>query len=101
MEFENDLMKKKGKQMRTVWDIPNNKGREEIKHGKIPSQKPIQLFTRMILSSSKPKNVCLIPFGGSGSECVAALRAKRHFIAFENNDEHYKIADARIKAEKH
>ena len=97
MEFSNDLIKKKGKQMRTVWDIPNNKHRSEIKYGKIPSQKPISLFMRIIESSSHKSDLCVIPFSGSGSECIAAIKTHRKFIAFENNKNHYDIAIKRIK----
>ena len=100
MEFANDLIKKKGKQMRTVWDIPNNKPRIEIKFGKIPSQKPVALFRRMIEATSKSNDLCLIPFSGAGSECVATIQTKRNFIAFEKNSKHFEIASKRIKAEK-
>ena len=99
MEFSNDLMKKKGKQMRTVWDIPNNKPSEETKHGKVISQKPVALFERILNATSKKNQVCLIPFCGSGTECIAAIRTKRNFIAFENNKEHYNIASKRIRDE--
>jgi len=99
MEFSNDLMKKKGKQMRTVWDIPNNKPSEETKHGKVVSQKPVALFERILNATSKKNQVCLIPFCGSGTECIAAIRTKRNFIAFENNKEHYNIASKRIRDE--
>ncbi len=99
MEFSNDLMKKKGKQMRTVWDIPNNKPSEETKHGKVISQKPVALFERILNATSKKNQVCLIPFCGSGTECIAAIRTKRNFIAFENNKEHYNIANKRIRDE--
>ena len=99
MEFSNDLMKKKGKQMRTVWDIPNNKPSEETKHGKVTSQKPVALFERILNATSKKNQVCLIPFCGSGTECIAAIRTKRNFIAFENNKEHYNIANKRIRDE--
>jgi len=97
MEFEYDLIKKRGKQMRTIWDIPNNKNKNEIKYGKIPSQKPVTLFTRMIMATSRVGDLCLIPFCGSGSECIAALKTNRDFIAFENNPRHYEIALNRIK----
>jgi DNA modification methylase len=100
MEFSNDLMKKKGKQMRTVWDIPNNKHKDEIKYGKVASQKPVALFERIINATSKKNDVCLIPFCGGGSECIASIRTKRKFIAFENNKEHYDISVKRIRAEK-
>jgi len=99
MEFQNDFMKKKGKQMRTVWDIPNNKPKDETYYGKVASQKPVALFERIINATSKKNDVCLIPFCGGGSECIAAIRTKRKFIAFENNDEHYNISMKRISAE--
>lgn len=100
MEFSNDLMKKKGKQMRTVWDIPNNKPKDEIKYGKVASQKPVILFERIINATSKQGDLCVIPFCGGGSECIAAIRTKRDFIAFENNKEHHDISTRRIKGEK-
>jgi site-specific DNA-methyltransferase (adenine-specific) len=38
--FDGDQFKNAGKQMRTVWDIPNNKTKEELALGKHPTQKP-------------------------------------------------------------
>ena len=99
MEFSSDNIKKKGKQMRTVWDIPNNKPIDERKFGTIPSQKPISLISRMILSSTYKNTICLIPFAGAGTECISALRCGRKFIAFENNNNHYKLMINRIKGE--
>ena len=42
-----DLMKEAGKQMRTVWDIPNNKSKEEMKFGSHPTQKPLKVSVNM------------------------------------------------------
>ena len=100
MEFKNDLIKKKGKQMRTVWDIPNNKTKSELKFGKVASQKPVSLFERIINATSKKNDVCLIPFCGAGSECIAAIQTGRNFIAFENNKEHREISMKRIRSAK-
>ncbi len=96
--YPEDNLKKPNKQMRTVWDIPNNKTREELQFGKHPTQKPVRLTKRMIAISSKPGNICLIPFGGSGSECVAAKELERHFISFETNREYIDIAQKRLDA---
>ena len=82
--------------MRTVWDIPNNKERSEIRHGKHPTQKPIRLLMRMLRLSAKPGQVCIIPFGGAGSECVAAIKSNLHFIAFETDLKYIQIAQHRI-----
>ena len=63
-----DLMKPEGKQMRTVWDIPNNKEARELKYGKHPTQKPLSVCKRIISISSKPGDMVLVPFAGAGSE---------------------------------
>jgi site-specific DNA-methyltransferase (adenine-specific)/adenine-specific DNA-methyltransferase len=44
--------------------------------------------------------VILVPFGGSGSECVAAKAAGRHFIGFELNPDYIAIAESRLSATK-
>ncbi|OJI07168.1 MAG: site-specific DNA-methyltransferase [Candidatus Micrarchaeum sp. ARMAN-1] len=97
--FPEDSLKKYGKQMRTVWDIPNNKTSEELKYGKHPTQKPLRICERIILASTKEKDTILVPFCGSGSECVAALKLDRHFIAFEIDPVYVAVANKRIEQE--
>ena len=91
-----DLLKEKGKQMRTVWDIPNNKKREEIEFGKHPTQKPIRLLTRMIQISADKGHVLLVPFAGAGSDCVAAKELGIRFLAFENDPQYVDICRKRL-----
>jgi site-specific DNA-methyltransferase (adenine-specific) len=91
-----DLLKQKGKQMRTVWDIPNNKNREEIKFGKHPTQKPLKVCERIISLTSKEGDLVLSPFSGAGTECVAAKRLNRHYIGFEIDPNYVKIAGERL-----
>lgn len=93
-----DQLKAPGKQMRTVWDIPNNKEREEIRFGKHPTQKPIRLLRRMIKLSAKPEQICLVPFAGAGSECVAAIEEGLHFSGFESDPTYVEIACSRLKS---
>lgn len=100
MHFPEDLLKKSGKQMRTVWDIPNNKNAEELKFGSHPTQKPLRITERIILATSKPKDIILIPFCGSGTECIASLKLDRNFISFEIEDKYIKIANQRIENQK-
>ena len=94
--FEGDNLKTPGKQMRTVWDIPNNKKREELQYGKHPTQKPIRVLDRMIRLSSKEGDLMLTPFAGAGSECVAAKASGRNYIGFEIEEEYYKISIERL-----
>lgn len=94
--FEGDELKAQGKQMRTVWDLSNNKKREELQYGKHPTQKPIKILTRMIKLSSHPNDIMLTPFSGAGSECVAAKMTGRHYIGFEIEKEYCDISEARL-----
>lgn len=97
-KFPEDLLKQYGKQMRTVWDIPNNKEKSELLHGKHPTQKPLRILRRMILSTTKKGDICFTPFSGVGSECVAAKELGRQYIGFEINKEYYDISINRLNA---
>jgi len=94
--FPEDQLKKVGKQMRTVWDIPNNKNEIERRFGTHPTQKPLRLCQRMIIASSRFGDLVLVPFGGTGSECIAAKLHGRDFIGFEIDAKYYEIAQARL-----
>lgn len=91
-----DQMKLAGKQMRTVWDIPNNKGRDELKYGKHPTQKPLSVCKRIISLTSKPGDLILSPFSGAGTECVAAKELERHYLGFELEKEYADISKKRL-----
>ena len=95
-EFAGDGLKSPGKQMRTVWDLSNNKKPDELKYGKHPTQKPIKVLSRMIKLSSRPGDIMLTPFAGAGSECVAAKMTGRHYIGFETEEEYCKISEERL-----
>jgi site-specific DNA-methyltransferase (adenine-specific) len=93
-----DCLKEQGKQMRTVWDIPNNKKPEEIQFGKHPTQKPVRLLTRMLEISAKEGDILLVPFAGAGSECIAASKLDIRFLAFENDPKFVKICEKRLES---
>ena len=95
---DSDKLKERGKQMRTVWDIPNNKEREELRFGKHPTQKPLRVCRRIVKISSKPGDVVLAPFAGVGSECVAAKELGRRYIGIELEKEYVDIAKKRLSA---
>jgi DNA modification methylase len=97
-DFSDDGLKAPGKQMRTVWDLPNNKPRREQAHGKHPAQKPIRLARRLIQLSAHPGDLCLVPFAGSGTECVAAGEEGLHYMGFETDPNYVAIAQARLSA---
>ena len=76
------------------WDIPRENSRsKERAYGPPhhPSMKPLRICEKLVLAHSSAGEVVLIPFGGSGSECVAAVHARRRVIAFENDKEYYDL----------
>lgn len=96
MSCSGEVSKEAGKQMRTVWDVPNNKERREIAYGKHPAQKPLRLLKRMLEISAKPGQLLLAPFAGSGSECVAAKELGIHFLGFEDDPAYFNICEHRL-----
>ena len=97
LSLSGDTLKEPGKQLRTVWNIPNNKQRRELAHGKHPAQKPLRLLKRMLEITSKPGDILLAPFAGSGSECVAAKEMGLHFLGFETNPGYIAICRERLE----
>lgn len=51
-----------------------------------PTEKPVALLERLIEMSTKPGDLILDPFSGSGSTSVAAQRLGRNSLAFENDE---------------
>jgi len=95
--FPNDFIKKDGKQMRSVWSIGTPK-LEEKKFGKHPTQKPVELLKRIVLSSTNKKDVVLDPFCGSATTGVVALSYGRKFVGIDQEQKYLKnIASKRLK----
>jgi len=94
--FKEDGLKKPGKQLRTVWDIPNNKRRIELEFGKHPTQKPLRLIERMLLISAIRGGRLIVPFLGSGTDVVAGLAHDMDCEGFEVDLEYFDLACRRI-----
>jgi site-specific DNA-methyltransferase (adenine-specific) len=94
--FPEDKLKEEGKQLRTVWDIPNNKEKSELAFGTHPTQKPQRLLDRVILVSAIKNGNLLVPFSGSGTEIIAGLKYDMHITAYENNKDYYNFSIKRI-----
>lgn len=97
-DYPEDSIKHAEKQMRTVWDIPNNKKRHELEYGKHPTQKPIRVVSRILDICAKQNSKVLVPFCGAGTECVAAKERGLDFLGFELEQNYIDIAIARLNA---
>src|SRR5215469_383362 len=89
-------------QMRSDWTIALCTGEERLKGGdgkKLhPTQKPEALLGRVILASSRPDDLVLDPFCGSGTTGAVAKRLGRRFIGIEREKAYAAAAQARIAA---
>jgi modification methylase len=89
-------------QMRSDWTLPLCTGEERMKDAQgakaHPTQKPEALLHRVILASSKPGEIVLDPFFGTGTTGAAARRLGRRYIGIERDPEYARIAETRIAA---
>ena len=102
--FNYDAMKalNEGLQMRSDWLIPLCTGGERLKTAAgekaHPTQKPEALLHRVLVASTRPGDVVLDPFFGTGTTGAVAKRLGRHFIGIEREPEYRAAAEARLAA---
>jgi modification methylase len=88
-------------QMRSDWHIPLCGGPERLKRdGKKahPTQKPEALLHRVLLASTRPGDLVLDPFFGTGTTGAVAKRLGRRCIGIERDRAYAKLARERIAA---
>ena len=73
---------------------------KDPKEGLHPTQKPLALIQRLVLTYSNEGDTILDNCMGSGTTAVACIKEKRHFIGFELNKQYYDKACQRIDAEQ-
>jgi site-specific DNA-methyltransferase (adenine-specific) len=79
---------------KSVWDFPAVSARQ-VGH---PAPFPEELPRRLIELYTFLDDVVLDPFCGSGTTCLAALKAKRYHIGYEINPEYLRLAKERLQA---
>ena len=105
-QFNYDSMKMLNEdlQMRSDWTLPICNGQERLKDkaGKKihPTQKPENLLSRVILATTKPNDVILDPFFGTGTTGAVAKRLGRHYIGIEQDTTYAENAKNRVSAIK-
>lgn len=85
-----------GAKPKDVFEIPVlcNGTREKTAH---PTQKPEALLEKLLLAASRPGDIVLDPFSGSGTTLVVAERLGRYWIGCENNREYASLFLKRIR----
>ena len=88
-------------QMRSDWEFPICGGAERLKKGGVkvhPTQKPEALIYRILLACTKPGDVVLDPFFGTGTTGAVAKRLGRRWIGIEREGDYIEAAQERIAA---
>jgi site-specific DNA-methyltransferase (adenine-specific) len=70
------------------WSMPENTDH--------PTQKPEKLLAKILLASTRPNDVVLDPFGGSGTTAVVAQKLHRNFVLIEREEEYCLWAQKRL-----
>ena len=96
--FNYTLMKEinNNKQMKDVWTTSLTKPSEK-KCGKHPTQKPLEILDKIILASTKEKDLILDPFCGSSTTGISAVRLNRRYIGIDNEKEYIELSIRRYK----
>ncbi|MBF96890.1 MAG: Modification methylase DpnIIB [Alphaproteobacteria bacterium MarineAlpha9_Bin4] len=100
--FNYHTMKKmnNNKQMRSDWSLKVCQGKErlknEFKKTLHSTQKPEQLLERIVLASTRPGDLILDPFFGTGTTGAVCKKLGRNFIGIEKNSLYMKAAKQRI-----
>ncbi len=77
---------------KSIWTFPSDSARR-VGH---PAPFPIELPYRLIQLYTYQEDIVLDPFCGSGTTCLAAIKTKRHYIGYDNNQDYVKLAETRI-----
>jgi modification methylase len=89
-------------QMRSDWSFPICGGGERLKDDAgdkaHPTQKPEALLYRVLLATTKPGDVVLDPFFGTGTTGAVAKRLGRRWIGIEREAKYIRVARERIAA---
>ena len=95
MKMANDEL-----QMRSDWTFPLCTGEERLKDENgakaHPTQKPEALLHRVLLASTRPGDLVLDPFFGTGTTGAAARRLGRRYVGIERETEYVELARERI-----
>ena len=86
-----------GRMAGDVWSFPTLAGRrfrdEKVNH---PTQKPLALTNRIVEHFSEPNSLVVVPFAGSGTECLSAIQHGRHYWGAEIKSEFVTLAKDRL-----
>lgn len=94
-DWPEDKLKKPNLQMRSVWSMGTPRP-DEKKHGKHPTQKPLDLLKRIVLASTNEGDVVLDPFSGSSTTGIASAMHGRKYIGIDMEKNYLELSKKRF-----
>lgn len=85
-----------GKQLRNMWSMPYTPASEKLL-GTHPTQKPLALLTRMVRIWTRPEDLVLDCFLGTGTTAVASEALGRKWVGIEKDEKYAAITKKRLK----
>jgi len=89
-----------GKLWDDVWQIPRLTGTCAERIPDFPTQLPLALVEPIVLCASKPGDLVVDPFNGSGTTGVASIRNGRKYVGIEKSETFADIAHTRLMGTK-
>jgi len=96
LKYNDKRANPKGKLPGDVWTFSRVCGTFKERVGWHPCQMPLALLERIVLACSKPGDVVLDPFAGSGTTLVAAARHGRRWVGVELSEKYARRAAKRV-----
>ena len=87
-----------GRRLRTVWDIPTEPVKRNGAMDDHPAMMPMKLARRCVAITSRPGDVVLDPYAGSGTTLIAAQDLGRRWVGVELNPSYVNLIEHRIGA---
>ena len=94
--YEESKTFNEGKQLRNMWSIPYTPAAEK-QHGTHPTQKPLALLTRIVKIWTKPDDLVLDCFMGTGTTAVACETLGRKWVAIEKDENYVSVIKKRLE----
>ena len=99
LKYNDKRANPKGRLPHDVWRFSRVCGTFKEREGWHPCQMPLDLLERIVLACSRPGEVVLDPFAGSGTTLVAAARNDRRWVGVELSEDYARQSTHRLKQE--
>ena len=87
-----------GRRLRTTWSIPTEPRKRSYSNGtNHPAAMPLEVASRCIKITSRPGDIVLDPYAGSGTTLVAARNLDRNWIGIELSKDYTDMIERRLR----